>query len=72
MKAAVFYEQGPPEVLKYDDVADPLCGPDQIVIRVSAVSLEGGDTLNRGACHTYLHDKQLPPKWWLREAAYGH
>lgn len=49
MKAAVFYEQGPPHVLKYEDVADPVCGPDQVVIRVKAISIEGGDTLNRGA-----------------------
>jgi NADPH2:quinone reductase len=49
MKAAVFYEQGSPEVLKYEEVPDPVCAPDQVVIRVRAISIEGGDTLNRGA-----------------------
>ena len=47
MKAAVYYENGPPSVLKYEDVADPECHPKGIVIRVEAVSIEGGDTLNR-------------------------
>jgi NADPH2:quinone reductase len=47
MKAAVYYENGGPEVLKYEDVADPTCHPKGVVIRVEAVSIEGGDTLNR-------------------------
>ena len=47
MKAAVYYENGPPSVLKYEDVADPVCLPQGIVIKVEAVSIEGGDTLNR-------------------------
>ena len=48
MKAAVYYENGPPSVLKYEDIADPECHPQGVVIRVEAVSIEGGDTLNRG------------------------
>lgn len=47
MKAAVYYENGPPSVLKYEDVPDPQCAPNGIIIRVEAVSIEGGDTLNR-------------------------
>jgi NADPH2:quinone reductase len=47
MKAAVYYENGPPEVLRYEDVPDPECHEKGIVIRVEAVSIEGGDTLNR-------------------------
>ncbi len=47
MKAAVYYENGPPSVLRYEDVPDPACQADGIVIRVEAVSIEGGDTLNR-------------------------
>ncbi|MEX2255503.1 MAG: zinc-binding dehydrogenase [Acidimicrobiia bacterium] len=48
MKAAVYYETGPPDVLRYEDVPDPACGPGDIVVDVEAVSIEGGDTLNRG------------------------
>jgi NADPH:quinone reductase len=47
MKAAVYYENGNPDVLKYEDVPDPVCHPKGVVIRVEAVSIEGGDTLNR-------------------------
>jgi NADPH2:quinone reductase len=47
MKAAVYYENGEPSVLKYEDVPDVACFPGGIVIRVEAVSIEGGDTLNR-------------------------
>src|SRR5215469_8361349 len=47
MKAAVYYENGGPEVFKYEDVPDPECYPKGVVIRVEAVSIEGGDTLNR-------------------------
>lgn len=47
MKAAVYYENGGPEVLRYEDVPDPACPPDGVVIDVEVVSLEGGDTLHR-------------------------
>ncbi|QUD88599.1 quinone oxidoreductase family protein [Phenylobacterium montanum] len=57
MKAAVYYENGGPEVLKYEDVEDPPCHAKGVVIRVEAVSIEGGDTLNRqgGALVTRPH-----------------
>ena len=47
MKAAVYYQNGGPEVLRYEEVPDPTCGPDQLVIDVQAVSVEGGDLLYR-------------------------
>lgn len=47
MKAAVYYRNGTPDVLQYEDVADPVCHPSGVVIRVEAISIEGGDTLNR-------------------------
>ena len=47
MKAAVYYENGEPGVLRYEDVDDPVCHPKGVVIRVEAVSIEGGDILNR-------------------------
>src|SRR5437762_6121532 len=57
MKAAVYYENGGPQVLKYEDVPDPKCHPKGVVIRVEAVSVEGGDTLNRfrGTLVTHPH-----------------
>src|SRR5437016_8209662 len=47
MKAAVYYENGDPSVLKYEDAPDPTCHPKGLLVRVEAVSIEGGDTLNR-------------------------
>ncbi|OGP49230.1 MAG: NADP-dependent oxidoreductase [Deltaproteobacteria bacterium RBG_13_43_22] len=47
MKAAVYYETGGPQVFKYEDVPDPSCGPRDIVIDIKAISIEGGDVLNR-------------------------
>ncbi len=47
MKAAVYYETGGPEVLKYEDYPDPVCHPKGIIVKVEAVSIEGGDTLGR-------------------------
>jgi NADPH:quinone reductase len=48
VKAAVYYETGRPEVLRYEDVPDPEVFPGGVVIQIEAISIEGGDTLNRG------------------------
>src|SRR5579884_3714 len=47
MKAAVYYETGGPDVFRYEDVPDPVAGPGDLLVQVEAVSIEGGDTLNR-------------------------
>jgi NADPH2:quinone reductase len=47
MKAAVIYENGPPDVLRYEDVPDPECPDGCVVIDVEAISIEGGDLLHR-------------------------
>lgn len=47
MKAAVYYETGAPSVFRYEEVPDPTCHPEGVVIDVKAVSIEGGDVLNR-------------------------
>ncbi|HVM95981.1 MAG TPA: zinc-binding alcohol dehydrogenase family protein [Candidatus Acidoferrales bacterium] len=47
MKAAVYYETGKPEVFRYEDVPDPVCPADGVLVEVQAISIEGGDTLHR-------------------------
>ena len=47
MKAAVIYENGPPGVLRYEDVPDPECPDGCVLIDVEAISIEGGDLLAR-------------------------
>ena len=47
MKAAVYDRNGPPDVLRYEDVPDPVLQPHGVIVQVAAVSIEGGDVLNR-------------------------
>jgi NADPH:quinone reductase len=47
MKAAVYYENGGPEVLRYEEVPAPACPPDGVLVDVEVISLEGGDALHR-------------------------
>lgn len=47
VKAAVYYETGGPEVFRYEDVPDPAMAGHEMLVRVEAISIEGGDTLNR-------------------------
>jgi NADPH2:quinone reductase len=47
MKAAVYYQTGGPDVFRYEDVPDPVVSPQDILVRAEAISIEGGDTLNR-------------------------
>ncbi|MDO8615110.1 MAG: zinc-binding alcohol dehydrogenase family protein, partial [Dehalococcoidia bacterium] len=47
MKAAVYYETGAPDVFRYEDVPDPQCRAGGVLIEVKAISIEGGDVLNR-------------------------
>jgi NADPH2:quinone reductase len=57
MKAAAYAENGPPEVLEYQDVPDPEASPHGVVIEVRAIGIQGGDVLNRagGAFVTSPH-----------------
>src|SRR3989304_3922257 len=47
MKAAVYYETGAPDVFRYEEVPDPACRAGGVLIDVKAISIEGGDVLNR-------------------------
>ena len=47
MKAVVFYEHGGPEVLRVEDVPVPEIAPDDVLMRVRAVSINR--TLHRRA-----------------------
>jgi len=49
MKAAVIYENGGPEVLRYEEVPDPACPDGCVVVDAEAISLEGGDLLARAS-----------------------
>jgi NADPH2:quinone reductase len=47
MKAAVIYENGGPDALRYEDVPDPECFDGCVLVEAEAISIEGGDLLAR-------------------------
>ena len=48
MRAAVVTRYGPPEVVQVRDVADPVAGKGQVLVRVHATALNSGDSRIRG------------------------
>jgi len=47
VKAIVIHEDGGPEVLRYEDVPDPVAGPGEVLIRMRAASLNHLDVWTR-------------------------
>ncbi|HEY2421687.1 MAG TPA: quinone oxidoreductase [Neobacillus sp.] len=47
MKALVFTTFGGPEVLEYREIADPVIGPDEILVRMKAIGLNFADIYRR-------------------------
>lgn len=47
MKALVFNTFGGPEVLEYLEIADPIIGPDEILVRMKAIGLNFADIYRR-------------------------
>jgi NADPH:quinone reductase-like Zn-dependent oxidoreductase len=47
MKAIVVHEYGGPEVLKFEDYADPVAGPGEVLVRVAAASVNPLDCKRR-------------------------
>ena len=48
MKAITFHQPGGPEVLCYEEIADPVPGPGQVLVRVQACALNHLDLIVRG------------------------
>lgn len=55
-----FYETGEPEVMKYEEVAIPKPGADEIRIKVEAIGVGFGETLYRRG--QYIQETKLPSK----------
>ena len=65
----MIYENGPPEVLRYEDIADPDCPEGCVIIDVEAISIEGGDLLARaGSPRIVLTIGRDPCQTWCRQA----
>jgi NADPH:quinone reductase-like Zn-dependent oxidoreductase len=54
MKAATYSHPGTPDVFRFAEVADPVPAENEVLIRVEAISIEGGDLINRS------HTRQGP------------
>ena len=62
MKAAIFHEFGPPDVLGYEDVPEPVPGSGEVVVKVHAVTVNRTlDCLVREGHPTQNHRGVKPP-----------
>lgn len=62
MKAAVFHEFGAPEVMRYEDVPDPVSGPGEIVVAVRSVTVNRAlDCMVRAGHPSQARRKVQPP-----------
>lgn len=54
MKAIVAHEWGAPDVLKLEDVQDPVAGPGEVLIGIKAVGINPAETYMRSGVYAYL------------------
>lgn len=60
MRAVVLHSHGGPEVLTIEEVADPVAGPDEVVVDVAATALNRADLLQRMGL--YPDPRKLQPE----------
>lgn len=65
MRAAVFSEYGPPEVLHVAEVPQPVPGDGDVLVRVHATSVNFGDTLVRNFNSVSPRQFHMPLLFWL-------
>lgn len=65
MRASVFTSYGPPEVLQLTEVATPLPGDEDVLVRVRATSVNFGDTLVRNFRSISPRRFHMPLLFWL-------
>ncbi len=61
MKAAYFRKTGSPDVIEFGDLPEPVCGDDQVIVKVGAVSVNPIDTyIRNGANYWPLPNPFIP------------
>ena len=71
MKAVRFHEYGDPDVLRYEDVEEPVPGPDEVRIRVAATSFNPVDAGIRGGFLRGVFPVALPHMPGIDVAGHG-
>jgi NADPH2:quinone reductase len=56
VRAVRVHEFGPPEVLRVDDVPDPVAGAGEVLVEVTAIGLNYGETLQRSRAAVEAYD----------------
>ncbi len=60
MKAAIYERYGTPEVLEIRDIAEPVAGPGEVKVRVSAASVNPKDALTRSGRFRRIAGPEFP------------
>src|SRR5580658_4669866 len=60
MKAIVVHQYGGPDVLKYEEYADPVPGPGEVLVRVAAASVNPIDYKRRAGLTKDFYPMQFP------------
>lgn len=72
MKAIIYTQYGPPEVLHLSAVEQPTPRDNEILVRVGATSVNYGDVVARNFGSLSPHDFNMPmPLWLVSRAAFG-
>ena len=70
MKAMVYTQYGPPEVLRLTEVDKPAPKDNEILIKVAATSVQYGDAMVRNMGNLTLADFNMPALLWLPSRLY--
>lgn len=60
MRAAVYHRHGPPDVLHVEDVPIPTVGPKDVLVRIEAASVNGGELPGRQGSLRALTGRRFP------------